>query len=132
MHFINRTLLSTIARLMLAMVLFTQYAVATQACALMEPHPAMAFASAATAECSMHHHAMHASNRNACLAHCTAADQTLDFHHVSLNPALALLPLPGRIVPSAPESPSVKPVILLLLSDTGGSPLYLLRQNFRI
>lgn len=131
MHFINRKLLTIIARLVLAAVLFMQYSLATQACMLTEAHPAMAFATDAMTDCSLQAHPMAQHNPNACLVHCTSADQTLDSYHTVPNLAV-VLPLITLFVVPRLELISTRIDPPLLLTHLGGPPTYLLLQNFRI
>ena len=131
MYFINRKLLTVIARLVLAALLFMQYSLATQACMLSEVHPAMAFATDVMPTCDMHNHPMAQHNPNACLVHCTSADQTLNSYHAVLNLAVILPSIALFVVPrSALISTRIDPP--LLLTHLGGPPTYLLLQNFRI
>ena len=128
MHFLNHKLLTIITRLMLATILFMQYSLATQACMLMEAHPAMAFVTQAMPDCAMNN--MVKPNPNACFVHCTASDQTLDTHHAALNP-MAILPPVALIEATLPASFPARIYPSPLLVTTGGPPLYLLLQNFR-
>lgn len=126
MH-ISRKLLTTIGRLLLAVMLFAQYSLVTQACPLPEPAPAMAFAADPMPDCHMENHAAH--NPNACFVHCTAGYQTLDSHHASFDLPAVILPAVWHI-PSAPRLTPLpnRPVLLTRLVDP---PTYLLYQNFR-
>ncbi len=101
MHFIHRKSLISVARLVLAAMLFMQYSLATQACILTEPHPAMAFAAQAAPDCAMHN--MAAPNQNGCFVHCTSADQTLDTHHAALDLPVIL----SAVALSAPRRPEL-------------------------
>ncbi|MHB1676722.1 MAG: hypothetical protein ACYCSS_04155 [Sulfuriferula sp.] len=128
MHFLNHKLLTIITRLMLATILFMQYSLATQACMLMEAHPAMAFATQAMPGCVMNN--MVKPNPNACFVHCTSSDQTLDTYHAALNP-VAILPVVTLIIAPLSEWVVARIYPPLQLAYTGGPPLYLLLQNFR-
>ncbi|WP_124951181.1 hypothetical protein [Sulfuriferula thiophila] len=129
MHFINRKLLSTFARLLLAVMLFAQYSLATQACMLPEAAPAMVFMDEAMPDCHMHD--MDEHNPNACFAHCTSDYQALDTHHAALDLPAVLLPTALAVsnqrgfIPAQTYLPAV-------LARVVGPPPYLLHQNFRI
>lgn len=128
MHFINQKFLIIVARLILGTVMFAQFSLAAQACPLSEPHPTMAFSARVMSTCAIPDHEM---NRNACFVHCTSGDQTLDFHHASLNLPVALSVISIIIQPRF----NLAPVWMnppLVLARLGDPPTYLLLQNFRI
>lgn len=129
MHFISKKILTTVARLLLAVLLFAQYSLATQACMLPESAPAMAFASDAMPGCEMHTTDQH--NPNACFVHCTSNYQALDSHHASADLGTVLLPTP-LVISSQPKIAIVQSSPSILLARVVGPPPYLLHQNFRI
>lgn len=129
MHFINRKLLSIFARLLLAVMLFAQYSLATQACMLPEAAPAMAFMDEAMPDCHMHD--MDEHNPNACFAHCTSDYQALDTHHAALDLPAVLLPT-ALVVSTQPRLIPAQTYSLAVLARVVGPPPYLLHQNFRI
>ena len=129
MHFINRKLLSIFARLLLAVMLFAQYSLATQACMLPEAAPAMAFMDEAMPDCHMHD--MDEHNPNACFAHCTSDYQALDTHHAALDLSAVLLPT-ALVVSNQPKFIPVQTYPPTVLARVVGPPPYLLHQNFRI
>lgn len=102
----SRSLLRLTARLMLAVLLFAQFALTAQACvgprdmgsALRHDHPV----AASEAEPPCHQHGMTADSgaatddgmsANLCVAHCTWGDQSSDTHQVTVHaiPSLAVL-----------------------------------------
>lgn len=129
MHIISRKLLTTIARLVLAVMLFAQYSLATQACMLPEAAPAMAFATDDMPEdCHMQNTDKH--NPNACFVHCTSDYQTLGSHHGAFDLPVVMLPtVLTTVIASAPTPSRYHPVVLARII---GPPPYLLHQNFRI
>lgn len=129
MHFISRKLLTTFARLLLAVMLFAQYSLATQACMLPEAAPAMAFAADDMPDCHMQDTDQH--NPNACFVHCTSDYQALDTHHSAFDLPAVALPSSQAIAiqPDSALSRFYRPVVL---ARVVGPPPYLLHQNFRI
>lgn len=103
------------ARLVLGLMLFTQFSNLAQACAIAELNPAAAFSSGAMSDCD---DTQGAPNKNACLSHClqdyqvTQGSDTppvppaIDLHHpVVLHVALGELPraLPERYFSVSPK-----------------------------
>lgn len=77
-----------LARLLLALVLFAQGIVAASACLTPDAGPVQAYAAAQDDEAApCHEEAI--TNSNACLAHCTQADQVSADQHSSLLAAPA-------------------------------------------
>ena len=76
-----------LARIALAVALFAQGVLAAQACVVPEASASQAFSLAANAE-AMPCHEVEKMNANACLIHCSQADQVnLDQHNI---PALSV------------------------------------------
>ena len=118
----------TVARLVLAVMLFAQYSLATQACMLPEAEPAMAFAADDMSDCHMQDTDKH--NPNACFVHCTSDYQTLGTHHAAFDLPVVMLPTTlTSAIPSGPAPARYYPVVLARIV---GPPPYLLHQNFRI
>lgn len=100
--------MSLIARLVLALLLFTQGALAGAACSMPGRSPAQAIASAQPMPC--HHSELERRNANLCLVDCLSFDQSTDTPQL---PALAPDPAPVLFVAlpriaqprSAPRSP---------------------------
>ena len=103
------------ARLVLGLMLFTQFSNLAQACAMPELNPAAAFSSGAMSDCD---NSQGAPNKNACLSHClqdhqvTQGSDTLlvppamDLHQVAfLHATLGDLPraLPERYFSVSPK-----------------------------
>jgi hypothetical protein len=129
MAIFNRKYLVQLARLLLTVMLFAQYSLATQACMMPEPAPAMAFMASAMPNCAMHD--MGNPNPNACFVHCTSDYQTLDSHHAGLDlpamlPVLLLFPAVSAV---PPHQLTYHPVFVARVT---GPPPYLRHQNFRI
>lgn len=128
MRFASRKFLTSIARLLLVMMLFAQYSLNTQACVLPNAAPAMAFAADPMPDCHMGKN-MAVHNPNACLVHCTTDYQALDSHHPAFDLPLVMLPAVWPIQ-TEPKLASV-PSRLILLTRLVDPPTYLLYQNFR-
>lgn len=97
-----------LARLMLGLALFAQGVVAANACMTPEAGPAQAFAVVQGDEADPCHDE-EVSNNNACLAHCTQADQ------VSVDQHILLLAVPASIIGWAsthPQAQALRPDIL--------------------
>ncbi len=117
--FLTRATLRSIGRLLLAVMLFAQFALAAQAC--VGPRDMVQtlqsgtapLAAAETAPCPHHHEAgddlAAAGNEsmpaNLCVAHCTAGDQSSDSFQVSVLPAPAI-PVLSLILPLADAASS--------------------------
>ena len=112
-----QTKIRWLARLMLGLVLFAQGIVAVNACVTPEAGPAQAFAVLEDNEAGPCHDE-EISNNNACLAHCTQADQ------VSSDQHLLQLAIPASIIGWASTQPQIKDAGQVILSrlvvlDTG-------------
>ncbi len=106
-----------LARLMLGLVLFAQGIVAANACMTPGAGPAQAFAVVEVDETGPCHDE-EVSNSNACLAHCTQADQVGSDQH------LLQLALPASVIGWVSTQPQIKDAGQIALSslvvlDTG-------------
>jgi hypothetical protein len=81
-----------LARLMLMLVLFAQGIIAANACSTPAAGPAQAFAAGAQNDEAAPCHDEEISNANACLAHCTQADQVgADQHLLQLAAPVSVI-----------------------------------------
>jgi hypothetical protein len=113
----SRKTAKRIARLLLGVMLFAQAAIALAACESFARTPALAVVAAQeqadAAKC--HEESGANGNANLCLAHCLAADQSLDKPGVTIPPLAAapVLALPSidRLLPDAvaPRKVAVPP-----------------------
>ena len=90
-----------LARLMLALVLFVHGIVAANACMTPEAGPAQAFGVVENNEAGPCHDE-EISNNNACLAHCTQADQA------SADQQLLQLAIPASVIAWVSTQPQIK------------------------
>ncbi len=128
MGYMRGKLQRLVGRLLLALLLFTQFALVAQPCTLAEPAPQKAFA--AETPCAMPGMAAHDTDSpNACLLHCTSGYQALDLHHLPPAAPMALAsPLILSLAAVAPVVRSYEPVLLARVVDP---PLSILFRNFR-
>lgn len=120
-----RRFLPTIARLMLALMLFAQFALAAQACLL--PQPAMPFAAGSDPMAGCHQH--NKISANACLANLTQSDQSADAPSLPapiaaapgtplfLVPAIAAVSVTTMYQPAPPIRASGPPLSILFCSS---------------
>ena len=93
-----------LSRLMLILALFAQGIIAASACVSPSASPEQAYVISHPGEDSMPCHEAKKHNANACLAHCTNADQiNVDQHHI---PVLA----PVSVIAWASSQPQTEPV----------------------
>lgn len=118
--FLSRATLRSIGRLLLAVMLFAQFALAAHACVgprdMVQTLQAAPLAATEAAPCPRHHGAMDEAAAagdetmpaNLCVAHCTAGDQSSDTFQVSIPPAPAIPVLSLILPPADPASPEAR------------------------
>jgi len=124
MRYFSRRSLLSLARVLLATLLFAQAALAAQPCVLPDAAPAQAY------EQDMPPCHQQETSPNGCLAHCLEGYQLVDQHQplpalpAVSTAALTLAALPVAAAPTAGFQP-------LLLARVTGPPLSILHQRFR-
>jgi len=98
----KRRILSIVSRLTLGLMVFAQLSLAAHACMLSDSAPGGAFNPAADAAC----HQADRFNPNACLSHCTEANQTSGTYEIPAMPA-ATLPVLQFALFEAAAAPAV-------------------------
>jgi hypothetical protein len=121
-----RRSLNLVMRLCLVLVIFSQYAMAAQACNALKAMPTAAFEQAAHHHC---HDEENSANPNACLMHCLQGDQVPVSQEAS--PVVHFDAMPSEIAlltrtaawPSLPSQP-------LILAVDSGPPIPILYCRF--
>jgi hypothetical protein len=113
-------------RLCLVLVIFSQYAIAAQACNSLKAMPTAAFEQVAHHHC---HDEENSANPNACLMHCLQGDQAPVSHETAPVAQLAAMPAgTPAVVQISPWQPfSPQPPILAVAS---GPPIPILYCRF--